>query len=185
MDDLTIIELYFARDEKAIKETDTKYGKLCSSVANNILSNDEDSAECVNDTYLSVWNTIPPTRPSNFSAFICRITKNISLKRLDFNKARKRTPNAIISFSELEEILSNENIPRPEISTGEVSKLISEFLWKEKEDARNVFIRKYWFFDSISDIATRYSFTESKVKNMLYHTRNKLREYLKKEGIEL
>lgn len=185
MDDLTIIELYFARDEKAIKETDTKYGKLCFSVANNILSNDEDSAECVNDTYLSVWNTIPPTRPSNFSAFICRITKNISLKRLDFNKARKRTPNAIISFSELEEILSNETIPRPEISTGEVSKLISEFLWKEKEDARNVFIRKYWFFDSISDIATRYSFTESKVKNMLYHTRNKLREYLKKEGIEL
>ena len=81
--------------------------------------------------------------------------------------------------------MSNENIPRPEISTGEVSKLISEFLWKEKEDARNVFIRKYWFFDSISDIATRYSFTESKVKNMLYHTRNKLKEYLKKEGIEL
>ena len=185
MTDLMIIELYFARDEKAIKDTDTKYGKLCFSVANNILCNDEDSEECVNDTYLSVWNTIPPTRPNNFMAFICRITRNLSLKRLDFNKARKRTPNAIVSFSELEEILSDESIPRPEVGTDEVSKLISDFLRKEKEDARNVFIRKYWFFDSVSDIATRYSFTESKVKNMLYHTRNKLREYLKKEGVVL
>lgn len=138
MTDLMIIELYFARDEKAIKETDTKYGKLCFSVANNILCNDEDSEECVNDTYLSVWNTIPPTRPNNFMAFICRITRNLSLKRLDFNKARKRTPNAIVSFSELEEILSDESIPRPEVGTDEVSKLISDFLRKEKEDARNL-----------------------------------------------
>ena len=83
MDDLSIIELYFARDEQAIKETDAKYGKLCHSIAYNILNNNEDSEECVNDTYIGVWNTIPPTRPNNFMAFVCRITRNLSLKRIE------------------------------------------------------------------------------------------------------
>lgn len=88
MDDLRIIELYFNRDEQAIKETDTKYGKLCHSIAYNILNNHEDSEECVNDTYVSVWNTIPPTRPHNFMSFICKIARNLSLKRLEFMKRR-------------------------------------------------------------------------------------------------
>lgn len=184
MDDLMIIELYFARDEQAIKETDIKYGRLCFTVAINILGNDEDSEECVNDTYLSVWNKIPPTRPNNFMAFICKITRNLSIKRLDYNKARKRTPESFVSFTELEDVLPDNNI-MPEIENAEIGKLISEFLKHEKPEARAVFIRKYWFFDSVSDIAARYSFTESKVKNMLYHSRNKLREYLKKEGIEV
>lgn len=184
MDDLTIIELYFERDEKAIKETDKKYGRLCFTVAINILGNDEDSEECVNDTYLSVWNKIPPTRPKNFMAFICKITRNLSLKRLDYNKAMKRTPESFVSFNELEDVLPDNNI-MPDIENAEIGKLISEFLNHEKPEARAVFIRKYWFFDSISDIAARYSFSESKVKNMLYHSRNKLREYLKKEGIEI
>ncbi|HHV97467.1 MAG TPA: sigma-70 family RNA polymerase sigma factor [Clostridiaceae bacterium] len=184
MDDLMIIELYFARDEQAIKETDVKYGKLCYNLANNILGNNEDSEECVNDTYLSVWNKIPPTRPNNFMAFICKIVRNLSMKKLDFNRALKHTQNITASFSELEEILSyTRTVPNCEYE--ELGKLISNFLRQEKEDARNVFIRRYYFFDSISDIASRYSFTESKVKNMLYRSRNKLREYLKKEGIEV
>lgn len=184
MDDLMIIELYFERDEKAIKETDKKYGRLCFTVAINILGNDEDSEECVNDTYLSVWNKIPPTRPNNFMAFICKITRNLSLKRLDYNKAMKRTPESFVSFTELEDVLPDNSII-PDMENAELGRLISEFLNNEKPDARAVFIRKYWFFDSISDIAARYSFSESKVKNMLYHSRNKLREYLKKEGIEI
>ena len=184
MDDLMIIELYFARDEQAIKETDIKYGRLCFTVAINILGNDEDSEECVNDTYLSVWNKIPPTRPNNFMAFICKITRKLSIKRLDYNKARKRTPESFVSFTELEDVLPDNSII-PEIENAEIGKLISEFLKHEKPESRAVFIRKYWFFDSVSDIAARYSFTESKVKNMLYHSRNKLREYLKKEGIEV
>lgn len=184
MDDLMIIELYFARDEQAIHETDIKYGKLCFGVANNVLSNDEDAKECVNDTYLSMWNTIPPTRPNNFAAFICKIVRNLSLKKLDFNLAKKRNPDVMVSFSELEEILPDNRID-PDTGDEEIGRLISDFLRKEKADARNVFIRKYYFFDPVSDIAGRYSFTESKVKNMLYHTRNKLREYLKKEGIEI
>lgn len=184
MDDLMIIELYFARNEKAIKETDIKYGKLCFSMANNILSNDEDSEECVNDTYLSVWNKIPPTRPNNFRAFICKIVRNLSMKKLEFNRALKRTQNVTVSYTELEEILPDTRTA-PEWEYENLGKIISDFLQHEKEDARNVFIRKYYFFDSISDIAERYSFTESKVKNMLYHSRNKLRECLKKEGIEV
>ena len=184
MDDLMIIELYFARNEQAIKETDIKYGKLCFSMANNILSNDEDSEECVNDTYLSVWNKIPPTRPNNFRAFICKIVRNLSMKKLEFNRALKRTQNVTVSYTELEEILPDTRTA-PEWEYENLGKIISDFLQNEKEDARNVFIRKYYFFDSISDIAERYSFTESKVKNMLYHSRNKLRECLKKEGIEV
>ena len=184
MEDLQIIELYFSRDEQAIKETDNKYGKLCFRVANNILFNNEDTEECVNDTYLSLWNKIPPTRPNNFTAFICKITRNLSLKKLELANAIKRTSNAVMSLSELEEILPDNRI-MPGVEDEEIGKLISTFLWQQKEEVRNVFLRKYWFFDTISDIAARYSFSENKVKSMLFHTRNKLREYLKKEGIEV
>ena len=183
MDDLMIIELYFARNEQAITETDRKYGKLCFCMANNFLSNNEDSEECVNDTYWGVWNRIPPTRPNNFRAFLCKIVRNLSMKKLEFNLALKRTRNVTVSFSELEEILPDTRTA-PEWEYEDLGKIISAFLRAEKEDVRNVFIRKYYFFDSIGDIAGRYAFTESKVKSMLYHSRSRLREYLKKEGIE-
>lgn len=166
MDDLRIIELYFNRDEQAIKETDTKYGKLCHSIAYNILNNHEDSEECVNDTYVSVWNTIPPTRPHNFMSFICKIARNLSLKRLEFMKRKKRSAEIILSLDELASVLPDE-------------------LRSQEEYVRNVFIRKYFYFDSIREIAKRYSFTESKVKNMLFYTRNKLKDYLIKEGVEI
>ena len=184
MDDLSIIELYFARDEQAIKETVAKYGKLCHSIAYNILNNNEDSEECVNDTYIGVWNTIPPTRPNNFMAFVCRITRNLSLKRIEAMARQKRSQATIVSLDELAEVLPDESIAYG-ISDEDIGKAISDFLRNEKEDVRNVFIRKYYFFDSIGDIAKRYGFTESKVKNMLYHTRNKLKEYLIKEGVEI
>ena len=184
MDDLSIIELYFARDEQAIKETDAKYGKLCHSIAYNILNNNEDSEECVNDTYIGVWNAIPPARPNNFMAFVCRITRNQSLKRIEAMTRQKRSRATIVSLDELAEILPDESIGE-NVSNDNLTELISDFLRNEKEDVRNVFIRKYYFFDSIGDIAERYGFTESKVKNMLYHTRNKLKEYLIKEGVEI
>ena len=179
MDDLTIIELYFDRSEQAIDETDKKYGKLCRSLAGSILSSDEDAEECVSDAYLSVWNTIPPTRPNNFTAFLCKIVRNLSLKRLDYNTAQKRNGNVTVPLSELEEVL--HTAPEPELE--ELGKLLSRFLRQEKADARNAFIRRYYFFDTIADIAERYSFSESKVKSMLYHTRNRLRAFLEKEGI--
>lgn len=184
MNDLGIIELYFARDEQAIKETDNKYGKLCHNIAYNILGNKEDSEECVNDTYIGLWNAIPPARPNNFTAFVCKVARNLSLKRLEAMKRQKRSQAVLVSLDELAEILPDKNIADG-ITDEDIGKLISTFLKNEKEDIRNVFIRKYYFFDSISSIARRYSFTESKVKNMLYHTRTKLKDFLIKEGIEL
>ncbi len=184
MNDLEIIELYFSRDEEAIKQTDIKYGKLCHSVAYNILNNNEDSEECVNDTYVGVWNAIPPTRPNNFMSFVCKITRNISLTRLEAMTRQKRSQAILVSLDELAEILPDESIADG-VSDEDIGILISDFLQNEKEDIRNVFIRKYFFFDSIGDISRRYDFTESKVKNMLYHTRTKLKDFLIKEGIEL
>jgi RNA polymerase sigma factor (sigma-70 family) len=184
MDDLSIIELYFARDEQAIKETDNKYGKLCHSIAYNILNNNEDSEECVNDTYIGVWNAIPPTRPNNFMAVLCKITRNISLKRIEAMARQKRSQATIVSLDELAEILPDESIGE-NISNDNLTELISDFLRKEKADVRNVFIRKYYFFDSVGDISKRYSFTEDKVKSMLYHIRKKLKDYLIKEGVEI
>lgn len=184
MDDLNIIELYFARDERAIKETDAKYGKLCYRIAYNILNNDEDSEECVNDTYLGVWNAIPPTRPNNLMAFVCRITRNLSLKRVETMTREKRAQPNIVSLYELEDVLPDASI-NVGVSDEDIGKAISDFLRNEKDVVRNVFIRKYYFFDPISDIARHYGFTESKVKNMLYRTRTKLKKFLIKEGIEL
>ncbi len=184
MDDQKIIDLYFDRNEQAITETDVKYGRLCHSIAYNILSNREDSEECVNDTYIRVWNAIPPTRPDNFMAFVCRIARNLSLKRLEFLKREKRSADVILSLDELAAVLPDERYA-PDASDEDVGRLISQFLRTQKEDVRNVFIRKYYFFDSVKEIAERYSFTESKVKNMLFYTRNKLKDYLIKEGVEI
>ncbi|MBR6617784.1 MAG: sigma-70 family RNA polymerase sigma factor [Oscillospiraceae bacterium] len=184
MDDQQIIDLYFDRNEQAITETDVKYGKLCHSIAYNILSNREDSEECVNDTYIGVWNAIPPTRPDNLMAFVCRIARNLSLKRLEFLKREKRSADVILSLDELSAVLPDERYA-PDVSDEDVGRLISQFLRTQKEDVRNVFIRKYYFFDSVKEIAERYSFTESKVKNMLFYTRNKLKDYLIKEGVEI
>lgn len=184
MDDLAIIDLYFARDEKAIEETDKKYGKICFNVANSILSDKEDSKECLNDTYLCVWNKIPPTRPQNLMAFICQIVRFLSMKKLEHNLALKRSKDMTISYSELENILPSSRFS-PDLEYEDVGILISDFLRNEKEDSRNVFIRKYYFFDSISDIAKRYAFPESKVKNMLFHSRKRLREILRKGGVEV
>ena len=184
MDDQNIIELYFARNEQAIKETEIKYGKLCYSIAYNILNNQEDTEECMNDTYLGAWNAIPPTRPNHFMAFLCKITRNLSLKRLEAMARQKRSQATIISLDELAEILPDESIDE-NVSNENLTDHISNFLREEKADARNVFVRKYYFFDPIGDISKRYDFTEDKVKSMLYHTRKKLKDYLIKEGVEL
>lgn len=184
MDDSLIIELYFARNEQAIEKTQEKYGKLCHSIAYNVLNSHEDAVECVNDAYLGVWNTIPPKKPNNLKAYICKIVRNLSLKKFASMHRQKRSQDMVVSLSELEEILPNEAIA-PNVSDQQLGALISKFLHGENEAVRNVFIRKYWFFDSIEDIAKRYSFSKSKVKSMLYHTRLKLKEFLTKEGVEI
>lgn len=184
MEDSAIIELYFGRDEQAIKETSEKYGALCFRVTNNILGCREDAEEIVNDAYFAVWNSIPPARPNSLRAFVCGTARNSALKRLKHNTAKKRTPKALLSFSELEEMLTdNADIPdTSDISAAELGGLIEKFLRAQSADARCVFIRRYWFFDSIAEIAEKYSFSESKVKTLLCRTRGKLKKFLNKEG---
>ena len=182
MDDMQIIELFFSRDERAIAETDRKYGKLCRSIVYNILCSHEDTEECVNDTYLGTWNSIPPARPLRFPAFLCRIARNISLKRLEYRKALKRGHEVYVSFDELESMAADDEIDSF-VTAEHLGRIISRFLRTEKEEVRNVFLRRYWFFDSIGVISEMYGFSESKVKNMLYHCRRRLREYLRKEGV--
>ena len=184
MDDLKIIELYFERNEQAIKETDAKYGKLCHSIAYNVLHNYEDCEECVSDTYMGVWNAIPPTRPDNFMSFVCKIARNLSLKRLEFMTREKRSADVLLSLNELAAVLPDERYA-PNVSDEDVGKLISAFLRRQKEEVRTVFIRKYYYFDSIEEIAKHCGFTKSKVKNMLFYTRTKLKDYLIKEGVEI
>ena len=147
MEDTHIVQMYWDRNETAISESAMKYGTYCTSIAQNILQNPADAEECVNDTYLTAWTTIPPTRPNNFRAFLCKIVRNLSMKKLEFNLALKRTQNVTVSFSELEEVLPDTRTA-PEWEYENLGKIITDFLQAEKEDVRNVFIRKYYFFDS-------------------------------------
>ncbi len=183
-EDSRIVELFLARDETALTHTQQKYKPLCLKIAYNILGNHEDSEECVNDALFGVWNSIPPNRPTNLKAFICKIARNISLTRLKFKLRQKRNPDFECSLDELAEILPDESISA-DCSDEDIGAVIDKFLDTLNESTRGVFLRKYWFFDSVAEIAERYGFSESKVNNILYRTRNKLREYLKKEGIYL
>lgn len=184
MDDVKIVELFWERDEQAIVETNMKYGALCRRISYNVLGNLQDAEECVNDTYVGLWQAIPPATPRYFKAFVCKIARNLSLKRLEFLTRDKRAADLQISFDELDAMLSDDRYV-PGVSDEEIGKHISDFLRTQKSDVRNVFVRKYVFFDSVGDIAARYGFTESKVKNMLFRTRSKLKEYLIKEGVAL
>jgi len=185
VDDNGIINLYWQRSEQAIKETEIKYGKLCMHLARNILLSFEDAEECVNDTYLGAWNAIPPEKPNVLCAFITRITKNLALKKIEYNTAQKRNPEVEVSLTELDDCISGVENVEHQYEVQVLAKCISDFLRVQNYESRNVFIRRYWFYDSICDIATRFSMSESKVKSMLFRTRNKLKIYLVKEGIHI
>lgn len=185
MEDSQIVELYWERKEEAIKETSLKYGRLCTNIAKNILSSYEDSEECVNDTYLVVWNAIPDERPNRFSAFISRITRNLALKKYEYLSAAKRNPAAITSLEELEDCVSGTDSIESEVEKGQIERAIEQFLWRQKEEKRNIFIRRYWYFDSIESICRSTGFTQSKVKSILYELRQKLRKHLESEGVEI
>lgn len=185
MDDKQIILLYEQRDESAIKETKTKYGAYCLSIATRILENPEDSQECENDTYLKVWNNIPPDNPVYFSAYLGAITRNLSLDRLRKKKATKRTNYVCVSLEELEDCIPTGKSIAEEIEAKDLAEHISAFLRNLPESECNVFLNRYWGFLSIEEIADKYSFSKSKVKMMLLRTRTKLSSYLIKEGFIL
>lgn len=184
MEDAKIIELYFARDERAISETDEKYGRYCFTVANNLLSDEGESEECVNDTYMRTWNTIPPTRPSVFRAFLAKIARNLALDRATARSAKKRNARLVESLDELSECVGDSG-GFAELESREITAVINDFLKSEDSLARNIFLRRYFYLDSVSDIAKRYFIGVSRVKTTLFRMRERLAKRLLEEGVSL
>ena len=179
MEDNQIIELYWNRNENAISETDKKYGKYCNYIAYNILQNAEDSNECVNDTYLRMWNTIPPQRPNVFKLFIAKITRNLAIDKFRKNKHKSIMEEVL---EELKDCTSNTNIEN-EVEYSEILKNINTFLDNLSQDKRYVFIDRYWSFYSIENISNKYKLKKGNVKVMLSRIRKELKEYLKGVGL--
>ncbi len=185
MEDNKIVELYWERSEQAIKETSQKYGGYCKMIALNILSNHEDADECVNDTYLQTWNSIPEQRPSILSAYLAKITRNLSFNKYKQKKTQKRGGNTVsLLLSELDDCIPDTKTAAIR-EEGEIAKVISAFLHSIDEQSRLFFVRRYWYADSIEKIAQLFKSSESKVKSNLFRTRNKLKVYLEKEGVGL
>ena len=186
MNDKDIIRLYFNRDQSALSATAKKYGKYCTSIAKNILGSNEDAEECVNDTYLSAWNSIPPTRPTILSAFLGTITRNLAFNKYRHNHVMKRGSGEIaVVLDELAECVSGLDDVEQEIDRRELVAEINTFLDTLSPKKRNIFICRYWYSDSIPSIAKRYEMTESNVSVTLNRLRSKLKEYLSERGYVL
>ena len=178
MDDEKIIELFFNRSEQAIEEVDKKYGKTCHNISYNILHNKLDAEECVNDAYLGAWNAIPPARPNPLLTYLCKIVRNLSLKRYEFNTAIKRNSTYDVAMEELESCLSSPETIESEIALKELTHIIENFLDSLSTENRVIFLRRYWFSDTYSDRAARVGMTEKNVSVRLTRIREKLRNYL-------
>lgn len=183
MEDSKIIELYNARDEKAIAETDSKYGAHCRMIAINILQSREDTEECVNDTYLKMWHAIPPALPMSLRAFVTRITRNLALDRYR-SKSRDKRGGGEVEFSleELSGFISDMSDTEEAYKAKELSESIDRFLHKLSERDRDIFVARYYFFCSASEIASKLRMNENYVWNILSRTRKKLKDHLEKEG---
>lgn len=183
MTDERIIELFFARSERGIEELDTKYGATCHRIAQNILGNKEDAEECVNDAYLGVWNSIPPKKPSLLSAFLFKILRNLSITRYHANTAQKRNSFYDIALDELEETISTEESIEKECSQKELTTTIEGFLDTLTRENRVIFVCRYWFSESYTEIAKRTGLTEKNISVRLTRIREKMKEYLSERGI--
>lgn len=182
MDDERIIDLYWQRKEAAITETKAKYGRRCYAIAFNILHDRSDAEECENDTYLDAWESMPPHKPTALSAFLGAITRRISLDKWRKKSAKKRGGEFTVSLEELEECIPGGKSMDEQISAESLAETINAFLYTLPETECDVFLRRYWYFDSIGSICVRYGFGQSKVKMMLLRTREKLQTHLEKEG---
>ena len=186
MNDYEIIELYNARSEKAIDETDKKYGRHCRNTAYNILHDREDSEECVNDTYLKVWNVIPPQRPARFGAFIMRIVRNLavdlSIKLGTLKNGGEFTP---VSFEEIAEFLPAAESVESTVNSKAVLAAIEAFLRALPKKKRIMFVRRYFFCSTYAEIASELGMTEGSVTMTLRRLREKLRKHLEEEGVEI
>ena len=184
MDDSKIIDLYFARKEDAIKHTDETYGRRLYHLAENIVKNGQDAEESVSDTYMKAWDTIPPQRPQHFFAYLAKICRNFALKRLDWKNAGKRKAEIVSLTEEMELCIPDQSRDR-EIEARELGMILDRFLRTLTPENQMVFLRRYWYADTIAEIAARYGISESAVLMRLNRTRTKLGTYLKKEGINV
>lgn len=184
MEDANIISLYFRRNEQAIQETEKAYGRRLRVLSNRILPSREDAQECVNDTYLETWKTIPPQKPTYFYAFLAAICRNLSLNRLDWNLAAKRHAE-VVSLTQEMELCIPDSRQDEVLNRQEIRDVLNAFLSTLSTENRLIFLRRYLYVDTVAQIAARYGISESKVKTQLHRTRKKLQTYLAKEGIAL
>ena len=185
MEDGQIIGLYWDRDQRAIQETDGKYGRFLHRVAWNLLRSREDSEECVSDTYLRAWEAIPPTRPAAFRTWLGHVTRNLSLDRWKRIRAEKRGGGAELLLGELAECVPAAGGPERTVEDQELAELLSEFLRGLSREGRAMFLRRYWYGESVAEIGTALGCGEGKVKSSLFRSRKALRDCLEKEGIGL
>ena len=183
MQDQDIIALYNARNEQAITESSTKYGYYCTSIALNILHNMQDAEECVNDTWMRAWNSIPPTKPNHLQLYLGGITRHISLDRFRKNNAAKRGGGELmLALDEMHDVVASDADVPSQIAEQEFSESFNRFLRSLPERECNIFIRRYYYLDPIPLIAKRYGLSVANVQKILSRTRNKLRAHLEKEG---
>lgn len=180
MEDGRIIELFWQRSENAIGAAEERYGNMCRAIAQNLLRSREDAQECVNDTWHCLWNAIPPERPESLTAFVARITRNLAMKRLTYLSAAKRRV-VTVSFDELEGCIPDPRTVETVLEGKELSRKIDVFLDTLDEKDRNLFLRRYWFFDSVRQLSHSFGISESNVKVKLYRIREALKQYLEKE----
>lgn len=184
MTDEQILDLYWSRNEQAIEETARVYGGRLHILADRILHNHEDAEESVNDTYMKAWNTIPPQRPVYFLAYLSKICRNFALGKLDWNNAAKRKAQIVTITAEMENCIPD---PKQVEMPGEegIGQLLNTFLQTLPRESRVIFLRRYWYADSIAEIADRYNISQSSVKVRLYRMRQKLQTFLSNEGVYL
>ena len=182
MDDKQIIRLFFERSEQAITELSQKYGALCFQIADNILDDPQDAEECVNDAWLGAWNSIPPRSPDPLRAYICRIVRNHSLKKLRANTALKRGSQFEVSLSELEDCISGSSLDE-QLAVSELTAQINAFLSALPRDDRVMFVKRYWFSESLSEIADTFAITENNASVRLSRIRGKLHQHLKEAAL--
>ena len=181
MDDSRIIELFFQRSESAIDAVQQKYGTMCQSIARNLLGNVEDAKECVNDALHALWNTVPPRRPQKLGPFLAGIVRNLAMKRLDYQNAGKRS-GMTVSYEELSQCIPAGRTVEEWLESKELGDVLNGFLRTLDRDSRDMFLRRYWFCDSVGQIAKGFGISETRVTTKLYRIRRKLKDYLAKEA---
>ena len=182
MEDDKIIELFYERSEQAVVELSKKYGKLCTSIAVNIIGNTDDAEECVNDVYMNVWSSIPPSQPKSLMAFVCGVTKNLSLNRYKFNNSQKRKNTYDQAIEELESVIESDFEMDKHMESKELSGYINEYLMRLKEIDRAIFVRRYWMSQSISDIAKVLGRSNHYINVRLLRARQGLKDFLNEKG---